>query len=150
LATAGEYRTAFDAHPNYYDSMVESEFPGKRLADLPEKSLYALVYVGQILQQSLGGIRYGCDPYGLNSHDCAACIIKNPSRYDETPLDPTDGPQLGDVEFNEGFIGLQCNYHPDLRLLGFIELLLRITTNSGNPAPIVFSKEMFFDFWGKQ
>ncbi|MCB0346152.1 MAG: hypothetical protein KDD66_13625 [Bdellovibrionales bacterium] len=140
---------------SYYDDMARDVFGygcgiSLSLSDLPDSYVYALVYVAQVMRQSIGDtdVRYPCDPNGSGPDDgagCLKCSLMHATTASSAygPSDPT--PSFCDIDYNANWVGVSCDYRFGMGVMGPLVSTIGYMTNSSPDSKMIVHAQRFFE-----
>ena len=137
-----------------YDDMAEDVFGQGcdgtlTLADLPDSHIYSLIYVSQVMRQSIGDadVQYPCAPDGNGPNDgagCLKCSLMHASSA-STEYQNVDGPSFCDANYNQNWVGVSCEYRFGLGVLEPIVRIVGYMSNSNPDDRMVVQAQRFFE-----
>ncbi len=143
-----------DTNLNWYDHQAVQVFGNNDAfgANLDFKSLddryiYAQIYTLQTMLQSVGDVKFPCDPTQADGSGCMRCWNLNPMS-DNTDLaaPPPLGPPPGSPDYNQLYVGIRCQYSIGGSLMKPLHALANLMSGSMNGyQPLVITQQRFFE-----
>lgn len=158
LLASPEFQSEGQSVEAFLNVLTTATFPGFAFKELPSTYIYAQIYALQAMRDSVGDVRFPCNPgdptMPQTAHDgpgCLACVPLRPpgaidayKGYDPDPAVFESQNRAGG--FDTSWVGIRCSYRPSNAILGTVESLLGLVSGHTAASPMIISRSFFYDF----
>ncbi len=158
LLSSTEFQSDGQSVEAFLNVLTAATFPGFAFKELPSTYIYAQIYALQAMRDSVGDVRFPCNPgdptMPQTAHDGPGCLMCVPLRppgssgtYQGYDPDPAVFESLNRAGgFDTSWVGIRCSYRPSNAILGAVESLLGLLSGQAARSPMIISRSFFYDF----